>query len=347
MDDTSGGPVVIFGGRSEIGTELAQRLAPGATVVLAARGADRLSEQVAAVEKAGAATVDVREFDADDLASHAALVASIVADHGPIGTAVLAFGVLGDQARAEKDPAHAAAVLHTDFVAQASLLTVLADTMRSAGSGAIVVFSSVAGVRVRRANYVYGSAKAGLDGFCSGLADALHGSGVRLLLVRPGIRHRADDRGHEAGAHVEHAAAGRRGHGQGAGQGPAHGVGAVDAAAASSSGCGCCRSSCGGGCRDELSCEEQGTPVIIVVGVGADGMAGLAPTARGRIAPGHSDLRVRAGNSSLLDDSVRGERRVWPSPMLPALHTLLDGVEGDVHVVASGDPLLHGSGQHA
>jgi len=187
VDDTSGGPVVIFGGRSEIGTELAQRLAPGAAVVLAARGADRLSEQVAAMEKAGAAKVDVREFDADDLASHAALVASIVADHGPIGTAVLAFGVLGDQVRAEEDEAHAAAVLHTDFVAQASLLTVLANTMRSAASGAIVVFSSVAGVRVRRANYVYGSAKAGLDGFCSGLSDALHGSGVRLLLVRPGF----------------------------------------------------------------------------------------------------------------------------------------------------------------
>jgi short-subunit dehydrogenase len=50
-----------------------------------------------------------------------------------------------------------------------------------------VVFSSVAGARVRRANYVYGSAKAGLDGFASGLADALHGSGVRLLLVRPGF----------------------------------------------------------------------------------------------------------------------------------------------------------------
>ncbi len=187
MDDTSGGPVVIFGGRSEIGVELAQRLAPGATVVLAARGADRLSEQVAAVEKAGAAKVDVREFDADDLASHGPLVASIEADHGPIGTAVLAFGVLGDQALAEKDPAHAAAVLHTDFVAQASLLTVLATAMRTAGSGSIVVFSSVASVRVRRANYVYGSAKAGLDGFCSGLADALHGSGVRLLLVRPGF----------------------------------------------------------------------------------------------------------------------------------------------------------------
>ena len=185
VDDT--GPVVIFGGRSEIGVELATRLAPGATVVLAARGADRLADEVAAVTAAGAARVDVREFDADDLSSHAPLVESIVADHGPIGTAVVAFGILGDQVRAESDPAHAAAIVHTDFTAQVSLLTVLAATMRTTGRGAIVAFSSVAGARVRRANYVYGSAKAGLDGFCSGLADALHGSGVRLLLVRPGF----------------------------------------------------------------------------------------------------------------------------------------------------------------
>ncbi|MDY6869771.1 MAG: SDR family NAD(P)-dependent oxidoreductase, partial [Actinomycetota bacterium] len=112
------------------------------------------------------------------------------------------------------------AIVHTDFVAQVSLLTVLAATMREAGRGSIrderparrasigderparrasigderparrasiVVFSSVAGARVRRANYVYGSAKAGLDGFANGLADALHGSGVHLLLVRPGF----------------------------------------------------------------------------------------------------------------------------------------------------------------
>ena len=198
MKDTDGGLIVIFGGRSEIGVELATRLAPAATVLLAARRADKLDDEVAAVRAAGAVAVHVREFDADDLASHAPLVESIVAEHGPIGTAVLAFGILGDQARAEKDPGHAAAIVHTDFVAQVSLLTVLANTMRSAGSGSIgdeplarraclVVFSSVAGVRVRRANYVYGSAKAGLDGFSSGLADALHGTGVHLLVVRPGF----------------------------------------------------------------------------------------------------------------------------------------------------------------
>jgi short-subunit dehydrogenase len=187
MKDTDAGLVVIFGGRSEIGLELATRLAPGSTVLLAARRADKLDGEVAAVRAAGADDVQVREFDADDLASHPPLIDSIVAEHGPIHTAVLAFGILGDQARAEKDPGHASAIVHTDFVAQVSLLTVLANTMRSAGSGSIVVFSSVAGVRVRRANYVYGSAKAGLDGFCSGLADALHGTGVHLLVVRPGF----------------------------------------------------------------------------------------------------------------------------------------------------------------
>ena len=179
--------VVIFGGRSEIGTELAVRLAAGATVVLAARGADRLTEQVAAVRAAGAAAVHTYEFDADDVAGHAHLVETLEAEHGPIGTAVLAFGVLGDQTRAESDATHAVAVVHTDFVAQVSLLTELSRRMRARDAGRLVVFSSIAGARARRANYVYGSAKAGLDSFASGLADALHGSGVHVLIVRPGF----------------------------------------------------------------------------------------------------------------------------------------------------------------
>lgn len=178
---------MIFGGRSEIGLELARRLAPGATVVLAARNADRLGEETGAVRAAGAVSVHTCEFDADDLDSHRGVVEGLIAEYGPIGTAVLAFGILGDQRRAETDAGHAVAIVHTDYVAQVSLLTVLAAAMRAAGRGRIVVFSSVAGVRVRRANYVYGSAKAGLDGFASGLSDALHGSGVRLLIVRPGF----------------------------------------------------------------------------------------------------------------------------------------------------------------
>ena len=178
---------MIFGGRSEIGGELAVRLAPRATVVLAARRPERLDHQRAAVVAAGADAVHVTAFDADDLASHGPLIDAIAAEHGPIGTAVLAFGILGDQARAEKDAKHAVQIVHTDYVAQISLLTHLAQRMREAGRGKLVVFSSVAGVRVRRANYVYGSAKAGLDGFASGLADALGGTGVHLLIVRPGF----------------------------------------------------------------------------------------------------------------------------------------------------------------
>jgi len=182
-----GGSVVLFGGRSEIGLEVAKRLARGAEVVLAARGADRLGAELAAMSDAGAAAAHQYEFDADDVASHERLVTSIIDQHGPMGTAVVAFGVLGDQARAEVDSAHAAAVVHTDFTAQVSLLTALAAAMRTAGGGNIVVFSSIAGTRVRRANYVYGSAKAGLDGFARGLTDALHGTGVHVLLVRPGF----------------------------------------------------------------------------------------------------------------------------------------------------------------
>ncbi|WP_068271929.1 SDR family NAD(P)-dependent oxidoreductase [Aldersonia kunmingensis] len=181
------GPVVILGGRSEIGIEIAVRLAAGRDVVLAARRSDSLVDEVAAVKAAGAAAVATVEFDADDVDSHSALLDALERDHGPLDTVVLAYGILGDQSRAEADSSHAVAIVHTDFVAQVSMLTLLADRMRSRGTGAIVVFSSIAGARVRRANYVYGSAKAGLDGFASGLGDALHGSGVQLLVVQPGF----------------------------------------------------------------------------------------------------------------------------------------------------------------
>jgi short-subunit dehydrogenase len=187
VGDTGQEVVVIFGGRSEIGGELAVRFARGAAVVLAARDPQRLDPQRAAVRAAGADAVHVTAFDADDLASHGPLLDAITAEHGPITTAVLGFGILGDQARAEKDADYAVQIVHTDYVAQISLLTHLAQRMRAAGQGKLVVFSSVAGVRVRRANYVYGSAKAGLDGFAGGLSDALHGTGVQLLIVRPGF----------------------------------------------------------------------------------------------------------------------------------------------------------------
>src|SRR4051795_583251 len=204
------GPVLVLGGRSQIGIAVAERLASRgcSTVVLAARRAGDLDGEEAAVRRAGATAVGRVEFDADDLTGQAAALEKAFALFGPPATVLVAFGVLGDQAAAERDPAAAVAVLHTDYVAHVHVLTLLANRLRATGRGTLVVFSSVAGVRVRRANYVYGSAqgglhgvargpgranyvygsaKAGLDGFAGGLADALAGSGIRLLLVRPGF----------------------------------------------------------------------------------------------------------------------------------------------------------------
>jgi NAD(P)-dependent dehydrogenase (short-subunit alcohol dehydrogenase family) len=183
------GPVLVLGGRSQIGIVVAERLASRgcSTVVLAARRAGDLDGEEAAVRRAGATVVGRVEFDADDLTGQAAALEKAFALFGPPATVLVAFGVLGDQAAAERDPAAAVAVVHTDYVAHVHVLTLLANRLRATGRGTLVVFSSVAGVRVRRANYVYGSAKAGLDGFAGGLADALAGSGIRLLLVRPGF----------------------------------------------------------------------------------------------------------------------------------------------------------------
>jgi NAD(P)-dependent dehydrogenase (short-subunit alcohol dehydrogenase family) len=178
--------VLILGGRSEIGLEVGKRLAKG-TIVLAARRSSDLDNEAKTLLDAGAETVERIEFDANDIDSHGPLLADVFGKFGPIDIVVTAFGILGDQKRAEEDAAHAVQVVHTDYVAHVSVLTHLANLLRKQGSGSIVVYSSVAGIRVRRANYVYGSAKAGLDGFASGLADALHSTGVHLLIVRPGF----------------------------------------------------------------------------------------------------------------------------------------------------------------
>ncbi|MGY6654741.1 SDR family NAD(P)-dependent oxidoreductase [Amycolatopsis sp. TRM77291] len=183
------GTVLVLGGRSEIGLAVAERLAKGGArrIVLAARRSADLGAESRRLLAAGAEAVEAVEFDADDLAGHGPFLEKVVSDHGPLDVVVTAFGILGDQARAEADAAHAVAIVHTDYVAHVSVLTHVANVLREQGNGSLVVFSSVAGVRVRRANYVYGSAKAGLDGFASGLADALHDTGVHLLLVRPGF----------------------------------------------------------------------------------------------------------------------------------------------------------------
>jgi decaprenylphospho-beta-D-erythro-pentofuranosid-2-ulose 2-reductase len=176
--------VLLLGGTSEIGLAILTALAapPGTEVLLAGRDEERLA--AAAKELPYAART--LAFDATALATHQAVIDDAFAD-GPLDLLISAAGVLVPQPELDRDPLRAGLLVDTNFTAHVTTILAAAARMRQAGHGTIVVLSSVAAVRPRKANFVYGSAKAGLDAFGRGLADSLHGSGVRVLLVRPGF----------------------------------------------------------------------------------------------------------------------------------------------------------------
>ena len=183
--------LLLLGGTSEIGLAVAERFVQDRTrrVVLAGRDGDALraaAERLQAVAAPAAVEVTVLEFDARDRSGHGALVERAFAG-GDVDVALLAFGILGEQERAETDPDHAVDIATVNYTAAVSLGVPLAQALRRQGHGALVVLSSVAAERPRRSNFVYGSSKAGLDAFATGLGDALHGSGVHVLVVRPGF----------------------------------------------------------------------------------------------------------------------------------------------------------------
>ncbi len=126
-------------------------------------------------------------FDALDPGSHQEVFDAAVRLVGDLDVVISGFGVLGSQAAYDADPAAAMTAVAVNYGAHVSVGLHAARVLRAQGHGTLVVLSSVAGARVRRANFVYGSAKAGLDGFAQGLGDALHGSGARVLIVRPGF----------------------------------------------------------------------------------------------------------------------------------------------------------------
>ena len=182
--------IVLFGGTSDIGLAIVRALGGPSTrhVVLACRAVER-GERAGAVLSAAlpAAVVEVVEFDAADTGRHVSLVDDLAARIGDLDVVILAFGVLGDQAAFEADPAAAAAAVTANYVGAVSTGLAVAQRLREQAHGRLVVLSSVAGERVRRANFVYGSSKAGLDGFAQGLGDALTGTGAGVLVVRPGF----------------------------------------------------------------------------------------------------------------------------------------------------------------
>lgn len=141
-----------------------------------------------AVQDLRAHGADVRTvaFDALDPDTHEEALNKVFAE-GDIDLVLLAFGVLGDQAHDERDPSAAVRVARTNYIGAVSAGLVAARALQTQGHGSLVVLSSVAGERARRANFIYGSSKAGLDAFAQGLGDALQGTGVHVMVVRPGF----------------------------------------------------------------------------------------------------------------------------------------------------------------
>jgi decaprenylphospho-beta-D-erythro-pentofuranosid-2-ulose 2-reductase len=181
--------VVLFGGTSEIGQAIVRRLVTPATttVVLACRAPEDATGFAEELHGRGVATVDVVPLDALDAASHPRLVADLAERHGDLDVVVLAIGVLGRQSVYDADAAAAADSVAVNFGSVVSLGLSTAAQFREQAHGQLVILSSVAGERVRRANFVYGSTKAGLDGFAQGLGDALAPTGASVLIVRPGF----------------------------------------------------------------------------------------------------------------------------------------------------------------
>jgi decaprenylphospho-beta-D-erythro-pentofuranosid-2-ulose 2-reductase len=178
--------LLLLGGTSDIALAIARKYArPGLRVVLAARPSDR---RTAAASELTSLRCEVAEVDLDarDHESHLATIEQAFAG-GDIDIAVIAFGLLGDPERAWQDPELALELAEVNYTAPVHLGVLLGQRMRAQAHGWIVALSSVAGERVRRSNFVYGSTKAGLDGFFLGLGEALRDYGVRVLVVRPGF----------------------------------------------------------------------------------------------------------------------------------------------------------------
>jgi decaprenylphospho-beta-D-erythro-pentofuranosid-2-ulose 2-reductase len=190
MNDALGMPqtAVVLGGTSDIARSVMRGLAARRLkhVVLAGRDEPGLEDAAKELKALGVASVETITWDAIDEATHGALARDVAGRMGQVDLVLVAVGVLGEQDICESDPSATASVLRTNFTGLAAAMVAFAQVLRSQGQGRLVVLSSVAGVRIRRSNFVYGASKAGLDAFAQGLAEALRPTGAGVTIVRPG-----------------------------------------------------------------------------------------------------------------------------------------------------------------
>jgi decaprenylphospho-beta-D-erythro-pentofuranosid-2-ulose 2-reductase len=179
--------VIILGATSAIAEATARLYArEGADLLLVGRRTDRLEAIGADLRMRGANRVDVATRDLADPSGVAADLDRYVGELGGVDHVILAYGILGDQGRAERDPAEAEAILRNNFSSAAAWMLAAADTLERRGQGSLVALGSVAGDRGRRANFVYGAAKAGLATLAEGLAHRFAGRPIRIVVVKPG-----------------------------------------------------------------------------------------------------------------------------------------------------------------
>ncbi len=191
MNDAFGRPqsVVVLGGSSDIAAEIVALLMAerGRSVVLAGRDGPGLA-QAASRLRDSIARVETVRFDAaqtDDVEK--TVLGCFDAAGEAVDLVIVAVGELGHQEVDEADPARIVRMQTVNLTWPAAAMAAAAVRLERQGHGRIVVLSSVAGYRVRRSNFVYGSAKAGLDGFARGLGESLRGTGVSVHVVRAGF----------------------------------------------------------------------------------------------------------------------------------------------------------------
>jgi short-subunit dehydrogenase len=180
--------VVVFGATSGIAQAICRVLSQRhCRLFLIARDPDKLASVASDLKVRGADVAGTLCTDLTDTASHAEIIASAWHQSGSVDAAIIAHGVLGDQKKAERNWAEAAAILNVNFISVTSLVTHLANAFQRQGFGQIVAIGSVAGDRGRKTNYVYGAAKGAVEILLSGVRHRLAAQGIGVLLVKPGF----------------------------------------------------------------------------------------------------------------------------------------------------------------
>lgn len=181
--------VAVVGGTRGMGRALARLLAArGDAVVLLGRDAAELALSARDLTaRGGRASVATGHLDLAEPAGFTAALDAADKAVGGVDTLIVTAGDFAAPEALEGDPARLRRLLDVNFTATAVLCQQAAERLATRGGGTICAFSSVAGDRARRSNYLYGASKAGLSAFLEGLGLAYGDRRVRVVCVRPGF----------------------------------------------------------------------------------------------------------------------------------------------------------------